>query len=89
MATVSTAASERNVASSPRPLLVVEKLCLVTRTEPSGSTTRAHATTVSRCTSSPPTRSRIRFITITSIGYMSMEADRGRTWRSEGWDSCS
>ena len=45
----------------PSPRAVVANDCLVTSTERSGSTTRAQATTVSRCTSSPPTLSRICF----------------------------
>src|ERR1039458_8635997 len=65
MATVPTPASPSQVASSPKPLAVVENDCFVTLTERLGWTTRAHATTVSRWTSSPATLSplsRICFI---------------------------
>src|SRR2546421_8897689 len=53
MATLVTAASVRNAASSPMPRLVVGDLFLVTVTSPPGSLIRVAATTLSRCTSRP------------------------------------
>src|SRR5215218_5194596 len=59
MPTVVTPRSASQAASSATPAVVVANRSLSSRTPPRGPGTRAHAATLSRCTSKAATRSRI------------------------------